>query len=210
MLLPTFSELIGRLIVLIVAGPIHELAHAWTAYRLGDRTAYAYGRLSLNPLDHIDPLGAIMILLTGFGWLKPVPVDPYQLRRASTARQGMALTALAGPVSNLLLAALAAMLWRLGSSLMPQFIQEVSIEFIWINIVLALFNMIPIPPLDGSKVLMGLVPLEWVNTLAQLEPYGIYIFMALILLPRLSGFNLIGSLIGGPAMLLFQLLVGSW
>lgn len=208
MLLPSLSQLIGRLIVLTVAGPVHELAHAWMAYRLGDRTSYAYGRLSLNPLDHIDPLGAVMILLTGFGWFKPVPVDPYQLRRAPTARHGMAITAAAGPLSNVLLAVAAAILWRLGLSRLPEAISTIFLEFIWINLILALFNMIPVPPLDGSKVLMGVVPYEWAYALAPLEAYGPYIFMLLIALPWIvPGLNLIGLLIGGPAQLLFALLV---
>ncbi len=202
---PTLEQLIARLLILIIAGPAHELAHAWAAYRLGDRTAYAYGRISLNPLDHIDPIGALMILLTGFGWFKPVPVDPYQLRRAPSARHGMALTAAAGPLSNLLLAIIAAVLWRLGARNLPwDSISQIYVQFIWINIILALFNMIPIPPLDGSKVLMGIAPTEWSNALLSIEPYGMYIFLALILVP-----GLVSLLIGTPALLLFRLLVGS-
>lgn len=207
--LPTFPELIGRLLVLAIAGPVHELAHAWVAYRLGDRTSYEYGRLSLNPLDHIDPLGAILILLTGFGWFKPVPVNPYALHRASNARRGMALVSIAGPLSNLLLAAVAALPWRLGLHTSSSFINGIYTEFIFINIILALFNMIPLPPLDGSKVLMGIVPLEWTDTLASIEPYGIYIFFALIAIPMfVPGLNVIGLLIGGPANWLYHILLG--
>ena len=209
MFLPTIPELLGRLLVLLIALPVHELSHAWAAYRLGDRTSYNYGRLSLNPINHIDPMGALFILLIGFGWAKPVPVNPYALRGVSNARQGMALVAVAGPLSNLVLAAAAAFLWRVGLRTPWDFANGMYSEFIFINIILALFNMIPLPPLDGSKVLMGLIPLEWTDALAAIEPYGMTILMGLIALSWIiPGLNVIGMLIGGPAVLIYRILLG--
>jgi Zn-dependent protease len=209
MLFPNAAELVGRLLILLVAATFHEAAHAWVAFKLGDYTAYARGRISLNPLDHIDPVGALMILLTGWGWFKPVPVDPYQLRRAATARQGMALTAAAGPASNILLAIVAALVWRLSAGLLAHsFVAAVIETFVWTNIGLALFNMIPVPPLDGSKVMMGIVPLEWSEALLTLEPYGMYIFLAVIMASRF-GLDLVGPLIEQPASMLYWLLMGS-
>jgi Zn-dependent protease len=207
--LPSGAELIGRLIVLILALPVHELMHAWVAYRLGDRTAYDYGRVSLNPLDHLDPIGTFLILFVGFGWAKPVPVNPYQLRYASNARRGMALVSIAGPLSNLLLAAAAAFFWRLGLRPPVGFIQGVYIDFISINIILALFNMIPLAPLDGSKVLMGIVPLEWTAPLASLERYGTMILMLVIFIPYvLPQFSPLDWFIWLPASWLFRFLLG--
>jgi Zn-dependent protease len=200
----------ARLLVLLIAGPVHEMAHAWSAYRLGDRTSYDYGRLSLNPLNHLDPLGTIMILLGGFGWFKPVPVNPYALRAAPNIRLGMALVSAAGPASNLLLAVGAAVLWRLGLRDAPVMVATVVYIFIYLNIALALFNMIPLPPLDGSKVLMGIAPYEWAEKLAYLEQYGLYILMAIIALPMITGLNILGWLIGGPIDLLMAILIGSW
>ncbi len=204
--------LVSRLILLLIAGPIHEFAHAWSAYKLGDRTSYAYGRLSLNPLDHIDPIGGLMILLGGLGWFKPVPVNPYQLRGAATARQGMAITAIAGPIANLLLAAIMAVFWRLGiNSISSDFVGTIFKQFIWLNIILAMFNMIPLPPLDGSKVWMGIVPLEWAAKMATLEKYGMFVLMALIALPwMMPSLDLMGLLIYSPTAWLYQLLVGVW
>src|SRR5512136_1140407 len=132
-------QLVSRLLILIIALPVHELAHALVAYRLGDVTARDYGRLSLNPLDHLDPIGALMILLGGFGWAKPVPVNPYGLYRSRNSTTGFALVALAGPVSNLFLATLVAIPVRLGI-LPPGFVESLVIQFIGINIALAVFN----------------------------------------------------------------------
>src|SRR5512139_950956 len=106
-------QLVSRVLILLIALPVHEMAHAFTAYRLGDVTARDYGRLSLNPLDHLDPIGALLILLYGFGWAKPVPVNPYGLYRSRDSTLGFALVALAGPVSNLFLAAVVAIPVRL-------------------------------------------------------------------------------------------------
>ena len=141
---------------MLVAITIHEFAHAWAANRLGDRTATALGRLSLNPLRHLDPLGTLMLLTAGIGWGKPVPVNPYNLRNGPKA--GMAVTSLAGPLSNLLLAAALSVPLRLGlapftiwgaSALLPS-LGELLLTVIIMNIGLAIFNLIPIAPLDGS------------------------------------------------------------
>src|SRR5512136_491481 len=131
--------LLSRLLILLIALPVHELAHAFIAYRLGDVTSRDYGRLSLNPLDHLDPIGALMILLGGFGWAKPVPVNPYGLYRSRNASTGFALVSLAGPLSNLFLATLVAIPVRLGI-LPPGFVESLVIQFIGINIALAVFN----------------------------------------------------------------------
>ena len=199
--LPSYIEIISRLLILLIALPVHELAHAFTAYRLGDMTSRDYGRLSLNPLRHIDPFGAILILLYGFGWAKPVPVNPYGLYRSRSSTIGFALVALAGPLSNLFLATLFAIPIRLD--LIPHgLILQLTAGFVYINIALAVFNLIPIPPLDGSRIAMAILPPDWGERLMQLEPYGIIIVLGL------SFVGVIGILMGPPMIFLARLILG--
>ena len=162
-------------ILFLTSMPFHEWAHAWTAFQLGDDTAARRGRLTINPLAHLDPIGTISLLLVGFGWGKPVPVNPYRLR--GNMRGSYALVSVAGPLSNLLLAMLAAIPFRLGllglsraTSIISW--QAILIQFITINLALMLFNLIPFPPLDGSRILAWLLPRKWASRLEQLERYG--------------------------------------
>ncbi|NMA66373.1 MAG: site-2 protease family protein [Clostridiaceae bacterium] len=156
----------------------HEYAHGWVADRLGDKTARAQGRLTLNPLAHIDPVGFIALLLVHFGWAKPVPVNPYNFRNVEL-RQGMLLVALAGPVTNLILAFTIALLLHLGLFNFMAEIYLMATMAVYINVLLAVFNMLPIPPLDGSKILAGLFPGK-ANWIYQLENYGIIILLILV------------------------------
>jgi len=147
--------LLATLITTLVVGlTVHEFAHAWTANRLGDPTAADLGRLTLDPRKHLDPLGSLVFLVVGFGWAKPVPINPYRLDH-----RDILLVALAGPVSNLALALLAAGTnLALGGTSSPPLVAGLLGFFLFLNVVLAVFNMLPIPPLDGWKVVMGLVP----------------------------------------------------
>jgi Zn-dependent protease len=193
--------LLSRLLILLIALPIHELAHAFTAYRLGDVTSRDYGRLSLNPLDHLDPIGALLILVYGFGWAKPVPVNPYGLYRSRNATIGFALVAAAGPLSNLFLAALFAIPVRLH--LVPgSFLTYLTTYFVVINIALAVFNLIPIPPLDGSRIAVAVLPQQWGEYILRLEPYGIFIVLALAFV------GVISLLMGPPMDFLTRLILG--
>jgi Zn-dependent protease len=205
--------LLSRLLILLIALPIHELAHAFIAYRLGDVTARDYGRLSFNPLDHLDPIGAIMILLGGFGWAKPVPVNPYGLYRSRNSTVGFALVALAGPMSNLALAALFAIPFRLdlislvgassgSTNALVTFGEGLLYNFIVVNIALAVFNLIPIPPLDGSRIAVAILPPQWGEYILRLEQYGIMIVLALVFL------GVIGLLMGPPMSFLERLILG--
>jgi Zn-dependent protease len=193
--------LLSRLLILLIALPIHELAHAFTAYQLGDVTSRDYGRLSFNPLDHLDPIGALMIMLGGFGWAKPVPVNPYGLYRGRNSTVGFALVSLAGPMSNLFLAALFAIPIRLD--LVPSgFLRQLVVGFVGINIALAVFNLIPIPPLDGSRIAVAVLPPQWGEYILRLEPYGIIIVLALVFV------GVIGLLMGPPMFFLERLILG--
>ena len=186
----------------------HEFCHAWAANELGDDTAARQGRLTLNPLAHLDPIGAAMIFLIGIGWAKPTPVNPWRLR--SGPRRGNAIVAFAGPASNFFFAALAAVPLKTGL-VEPQFgsleriIRDGSgqdfvalflLVFVSLNIVLGIFNLIPIPPLDGFKVAVGILPRDAANTLQRLEPWGPGVLMTLILLGWFTPINPIGWLIG--------------
>ncbi len=157
----------------------HELAHGWVAYLMGDPTAKSLGRLSLNPLKHLDPIGTIMLFIFGFGWAKPVPVNFNQLR---DRHKGMILVSAAGIITNMLLAFIALFLSRL-LSLSPSSMPAVLLYyFAQINIILAAFNLIPLPPLDGSKILMGFAPPSVQDFLFRLERYGFFIIIALLYL----------------------------
>jgi Zn-dependent protease len=202
------ERLISRIIVLVIAFSVHEFAHAWTADQLGDDTPRLQGRLTLNPLSHLDPLGSIMLLIAGFGWAKPVLVNPYALRRRTPA--GMMLVAVAGPFSNLLLAILAAIPFRAGllsPSFSGSFLSLLFLEFIWINLILLFFNLIPIFPLDGEKVAEYFLPPNGQDFLYRLRPYGMYILMGLILLGNFGGLDILGFVIATPASGVLRLLV---
>jgi Zn-dependent protease len=156
------------LIPLVLSLTVHEFAHAWSAWRLGDDTAARLGRLTLNPLVHIDPIGTILLPLLGipFGWARPVPVDPARFRRSVSMGKGMMLTAAAGPLSNVVLAVLCTVTFGLFIRFAPEAAlpgsgtRELLLILIQLNVSLAIFNMIPIPPLDGSRVVDGLMPLR--------------------------------------------------
>ena len=204
--------LIARIITLVIAFSIHEFAHAWTADQLGDGTPRLNGRLTLNPLAHLDIFGSILLLLTGFGWAKPVPVNPYALRRRTPA--GMMIVAAAGPLSNLMLAILAAIPFKLGlispyasiGTVLPN-LSFLLLEFIFINLILLFFNLIPIFPLDGEKVAEYFLPPNGQETLLRLRPYGPMILMALLFLLPMVGLDVFTWLVGWPANRIFTFLV---
>jgi len=176
-------ELIIKIAALAFAVIIHEVAHGYAAYRLGDPTARNARRLTLNPLAHVDPVGSILLplvlILTGspvlFGWAKPVPFNPAYFR---DVRKGVMIVGLAGPASNLLLAACTGAVFRLipFEGIVGLFLLQVCI----INVILAVFNLIPIPPLDGSRVLAGLLPSSLLAPYLSLEPYGFIIIFGLL------------------------------
>jgi Zn-dependent protease len=206
---PSIEVIIVLAVIIFVALPFHEFAHALAAYRLGDGTAKLFGRLTLNPLVHIDPLGALLIVLAGFGWAKPTPVNPLNLRGG---RQGEAIVAFAGPASNLVLAAAAALPLRyiLATDVgVPDVVVSGLAIFVQINIVLLIFNLLPIPPLDGSKVAFALMDrrteMRWRPVLEQ---YGFLILLAVAFLPILPGGTILGVVFDGLVSPLFRLLVG--
>ncbi len=169
--------------ILLLALPIHELAHAVTAVALGDDTPQLQGRLTLNPLRHLDPMGALLILLTGFGWARPVQWNPRNIR--GDVRTASVLIAVAGPLSNLLMAVLSMLL--LGSFLesLPPMAAQFLYWFASINVLLAVFNLIPVPPLDGSHVLFALLPGDTWRLRAQLAQFGMLIVFGIVfLLPQ--------------------------
>ena len=182
MLFRTPPEVLLLLVpVLIFALCFHEFAHAWVAYKLGDPTAKESGRLTLNPLAHLDPMGSLMILIIGFGYAKPVPVDARYLKNPRT---DMMKVAFAGPAANLLLAFVGGTIIRahiVGGSLILMLYL-----FTQINIMLAVFNMIPIPPLDGSQIFSGLMVRKNPNLVMKLQMYGPQILFGLILIGYLT------------------------
>jgi len=185
------QEIITTAPPFLFALTVHEFAHGYVAYRLGDPTAANLGRLTLNPLKHLDPIGVLAFFLIKIGWAKPVPIDP---RYFQNPRQGMLWVSLAGPGINLVLAltsALMAKLLVMGNTVLPALmvvpLLQMTVASIWINIMLGIFNLVPIPPLDGSKILLALLPKELALVYAKLEPYGFILLLALFytgILPR--------------------------
>ncbi len=169
--------LITLIPAILIAITFHEYAHGKVAAILGDPTPAQYGRLTLNPLAHLDPIGTLMLLVARFGWAKPVPVNPYYFK--GDRRRGMLLVGLAGPLMNLVLAYLAAVALKVtwGINL---YLQSFLQELLWINIALAVFNLIPVPPLDGSKILANILPSRFTGFFMQLESYGTILLLLLL------------------------------
>jgi Zn-dependent protease len=198
--------------IVLVALTIHEAAHAWTADRLGDSTARLLGRVSLNPIVHIDPIGTLLLpLLAAYsglpiiGWAKPVPVDTSRLRHP---QRDFAIIAAAGPISNLLQALAAGIVLRLlwpsqgaAPAAYDSLALNVLLEFVQINVFLALFNLLPVPPLDGGNVLAGLLPPAAANMFVAMRPFGFVILYALMFTGMLS------AIILPPALFLIRLLI---
>jgi Zn-dependent protease len=156
---------------------IHELAHGWVAFRMGDPTAKLTGRLTWNPLKHLDPIGTIMLFIFGFGWAKPVPVN---FGYIENTRKGLVLISSAGIIANFFLAFFSFFIYRVLSPPPSSPAAQVIFYMAQINIILASFNLIPIPPLDGSKILMGVSSQRFQNALSRLEPYGFFIIIGLL------------------------------
>lgn len=187
------SAVLAFVAVIAVCLPIHEFGHAWAAIQMGDTLPLEQGRYTLDPRRHIDWVGAALLALVGFGWAKPVQVNPYALRKAPNLRAGMIVVAAAGPTMNVLLAVAAAFLFRLNlSTLRLPLVANVLLFLTSINLMLAVFNLIPVPPLDGSRILFMLLPSRYNNITATLNQYGPFILLAVVLLagPLISSITL--------------------
>jgi len=170
---------VAFIIAIVVAITVHEFSHAAVATVQGDRTPRSQGRLTLNPLSHLDPLGSIALVLAGFGWGKPVQFSPFQLRNR---RIGAALVGLAGPASNFVLAFLSALAFRFAQEANAgEFALTVLDKLVTLNVVLGVFNLIPIPPLDGSRLLSIFLPQRHQGIVYFLDQYGIFLLLALLL-----------------------------
>ena len=182
---------------ILVALTFHEFAHGYVALRFGDPTAKMAGRLTLNPLSHLDPIGTIMLFVVHFGWAKPVPVDPRYFRNP---KQDMLWVALAGPGANMVLALISGILLSIlgrGSLFGSHNMLLIMLQYsLFINLALAVFNMLPIPPLDGSKVLRGLLPYKYQHIADQMEMYGPWALMGLIMMGMLTDRSIFGAFIG--------------
>ena len=213
------ATLVAVAIFLLVGFPVHEFSHALVAYRLGDGTAKLFGRLTLNPLVHLDPFGSLLLvasaLLGGFfiGWAKPTPVNPSMLRGG---RRAEAWVAAAGPASNIGMAIVGAIVVRvfvavdlIGSD--PGFfVANVAVMFVFINVALFIFNLIPIPPLDGSKVMFALMnPRTVWQVRPKLEQYGFVILLVVMFVPLINGVSIGGQVLGPLLNGITSLLVGA-
>lgn len=210
------QSFIAGLVAFVIAVTIHEFMHAFTAYQLGDPTAARLGRVTLNPVAHFDPLGFIMLiflLLGGLGlaWGRPVPVNPANFR---DPKRGMLLTAAAGPLSNIVQATIFALPVRFAPAIVatwPPMALALLQQLIFINILLAAFNLIPIPPLDGSRILTGLLPDFWYPILAPLEQKGVLVLLVLLFVPSMLPppfrIDLLGAVVSPVRDILLRLVV---
>jgi Zn-dependent protease len=187
------NAIIQQLIILappfLFAITFHELAHGYVAWHLGDPTAKNAGRLTMNPLKHLDPLGVLAFIIMKIGWAKPVPVNPVYFK---DPYKGMLLVSLAGPGANMILAVFSAILVRMliMVPILPIFVlrpvAEMLVASVWINVMLAVFNLLPVPPLDGSKILMWVLPRDMARTYEKLEPFGFILLLLLFYLGVIS------------------------
>ncbi len=192
---------------ILFALTIHEFSHGYAAYKLGDDTAKRAGRLTLNPLKHLDPIGTIMLFIAKIGWAKPVPINPYNFKNM---KRDIAIVSLAGPFANFISAIAFSIIFNLlYSPTAPQNIFILIIFYtIFINIALGLFNLIPIPPLDGSKIFGALLPDRLYYKYQQFERKGMFLFIAIILISNFAGLNIIGGVILPPIRFFVRLLTG--
>jgi len=203
--LKQIMEIIFWIVILIMSVVIHEVSHGYVAYLQGDPTAYYAGRLTLNPFKHLDFIGSFIVpVVTSFagfpfGWAKPVPFNPYNLKNQ---RWGEFLIAIAGPLSNITIAIIFGLILRIANFNVPQAFFELSLVVVIVNIVLAVFNLIPIPPLDGSKILFNILPSRFLEYRVILEQYSVILLIVLIIILRNTVF--FGSIIGT----IFQLITG--
>ena len=218
--LPDITTMVAYAIVLVIAFSVHEFAHAWMANYFGDDTPRLNGRLTLNPLAHLDPIGSLMLFFAGFGWAKPVPVNLYALERRSPAAPMW--VALAGPLSNFLMAVLAAIPFRLGlikvqyiagsfrydSTYLSNFEVQILFVFLLTNLLLMIFNLLPIFPLDGEKVATYAFPPYMARVLDTIRPYGPIVLLLLILMGNFAGVNILGALLNPPRVALMRALLG--
>jgi Zn-dependent protease len=208
------QTLIANLLTLIIALTFHEFSHAFVAVKFGDETPRMDGRLTLNPLKHLDPIGSIMLLLAGFGWAKPVRVNPYALSQRSPA--ALMWVSLAGPFSNFLLAVFSAIPFRFpgflallnSSNAVVRFIPFFLFTFFTINLVLMLFNLLPISPLDGAKIAVYILPPKWGRALEMIQPYGMFILIAILFVLPLLKINVMGYVIDPVINNLTHILTG--
>jgi Zn-dependent protease len=191
------TQILALVIPILFALTIHELSHGLMALHFGDPTAKNAGRLTLNPLAHLDPIGTLMLFIVHFGWAKPVPVNPAYFK---DPKKDMIWVSLAGPVSNIILAFLTGMIIRvvgmeMSNNFTLNFLKLMLYYSLTINLALAVFNLIPIPPLDGSKILQGLLPPKYDEIMYNLERYGPFILLGIIMFGRFTGVSIIGSII---------------
>lgn len=178
---------------------IHELAHGFVAYKLGDNTAKMMGRLTFNPIKHIDIFGLLMILIIGFGWAKPVPVD---MRNFKSPKLGMAITSFAGPLSNIILALIVLFVYRLLPFPVHSLGMTIVLRTVVLSTALAVFNMLPIPPLDGSKILFSVLSDRLYLKLMRYERYGMIVLMLLMISGRFLNFDIFGRIVFQPAVVI--------
>lgn len=213
MIAKSSAELISAVITLTIAFTFHEYAHAWTATKFGDDTPSRFGRLTLNPLKHLDLMGSVVLILTGFGWAKPVPINESKIAQHSPT--ALMLVAISGPLSNFFLAVLAAIPLRLGwvtnqpppLAFMPSG-YEFLIYFLFVNLGLMLFNLIPLPPLDGEEVLAFILPPNLQQKWETIRPYGPYILIILLVLGPMFGLNIVDAIISPLVFSLGRILLG--
>jgi len=211
----TITRLLIQIPILLLTLTIHEFSHGYVAYLLGDDTAKRAGRLTLNPISHIDPVGLLMLFIVHIGWAKPVPVNPYNFKNQ---KRDMAITAAAGPASNFVMAIILSVVFNLlkatspdilySGSVIAQFFTGMLVYAILINLALGIFNLIPIPPMDGSKILGGFLSDEAYYKYTAQEQRGAQLLMIIFAASYLLNLNLIGSIIMPPLNFLLNLLIG--